>query len=92
MKHNKSPSPDMLLAEMFKAGRDLFVQKLCKLFNVILETSVFPPAWGKAIISTLYKGGDVNMPKNYRGISLLSVTCKLFTYILNARLVKVVPN
>ena len=53
-----------------------------------LETNVFPSAWGKAMICTLYKGGDVNLPKNYRGISLLSVIGKLFTYILNARLVK----
>ena len=44
--------------------------------------------WSKAIICSLHKGGDVNKESNYRGISLLSVCSKIFTKILNKRLVK----
>ena len=36
----------------------------------------------------LYKSGDVKLPGNYRGISLLSITSKILTKILNQRLVK----
>ena len=46
------------------------------LFNSILLSGVFPETWGNAIIHTLHTGGDVNISGNYRGISLLSVTCK----------------
>ena len=40
----------------------------------------------KAIIVPLHKKGDPNDMDNYRGISLLSVLGKVFTFILNKRL------
>ena len=58
------------------------------LYNTILTTGIFPDEWGKAIIHTLHKCGDINTPANFRGISLLSVTSKIFTKLLNERLVK----
>ena len=88
MKNNKAAGPDGLIAEMFKACKSVITTKLCKLFNVILDTGIFPERWGKAIIYTLHKSGDTNIPSNYRGISLLSVTSKVFTKVLNNRLVK----
>ena len=42
--------------------------------------------WTEAIIPPLYKKGDVNVPDNYRGISLLNVCSKLYSFILNKRL------
>ena len=33
-----------------------------------------------------FKKGDINSPDNYRGISLLNVSGKLYSYILNKRL------
>jgi hypothetical protein len=36
----------------------------------------------------VFKKGDVNEPKNYRGISLLSHVGQLFTGLLNKRLLK----
>jgi hypothetical protein len=36
----------------------------------------------------VFKKGDVNEPKNYRGISLVSHVGKLFTGLLNKRLLK----
>lgn len=54
--------------------------------NALFEQGHFPELWSKSIIVPLYKKGDVNLPGNYRGISLLSVVSKVFTYILNKRL------
>ena len=34
----------------------------------------------------LHKKGDINNVDNYRGISLLNVLRKIFTYIVNGRL------
>ena len=40
------------------------------------------------MIVPIFKKGDANDPKNYRGISLMSCFCKLFTSILNNRLIE----
>ena len=39
-----------------------------------------------AITQPLFKKGDHEIPDNYRGISLLSICSKLYSYILNKRL------
>ena len=51
---------------------------------------MIPKVWSKAIIAPIPKGGDKDpcQPLNYRGISLLSCVGKLFTYIINNRIVK----
>ena len=56
------------------------------MFNRILKTGFFPHTWSESIIVPILKEGDVSDPNNYRGISLVSCFCKLFTSILNQRL------
>ena len=59
-----------------------------KLFNNIINTGIYPELWVQIIIIPVFKKGDVNEPKNYRGISLVSHVGKLFTGLLNKRLLK----
>ena len=40
------------------------------------------------LIIPVFKKGDRSNPSDYRGISLISCLCKLFTSILNTRLLK----
>lgn len=54
--------------------------------NALFDAGHFPKMWSKSIIVPIYKKGDVDDPNNYRGVSLLSVVSKIFTYILNKRL------
>ena len=55
--------------------------------TIVLNTGFIPTEWSLDIISPLYKNrGDVNDPDNYRGITLLSGTGKLFIACLNYRL------
>ena len=61
---------------------------LCKLFNNILMSGIFPELWPKSIIIPIFKKGNVNDTRNYWGISLLSHVGKLFTSLINSRLVK----
>ena len=62
-----------------------------KLFNIVLTTGIVPDGWTVGVINPIYKNkGDVTDPANYRPITLLSCFGKLFTSILNERLLKFV--
>ena len=78
----KSPGFKNIFSEFFKKCSTFFHPFLEKLFDVILNSDCFPPIWSKGIIVPVYKKGGVNNPENYRGITLLIHTSKLFTSIL----------
>ena len=60
-----------------------------KLFGVCFENGLVPSEWGNANIQPILKPGkDKTVPLNYRGISLMSTVAKLYSSILNARLMK----
>ena len=52
----------------------------------MLQSGIFPAAWVKGCIIPVFKKGDCNDPNNYRGITIVSCLGKLFTSILNKRL------
>ena len=87
MKNNKSPGIDCIPNEVLKRPGIYFV--LYKLFKAIFESSVVPSIWLCAIIKPIPKGcdKDPHVPMNYRGISLLSCISKVYTALLNERLV-----
>ena len=59
------------------------------MFNLIFDTGLIPKLWKCAIIKPIPKNSlmDPRIPLNYRGISLLSTVYKMFSSILNRRLV-----
>ena len=85
LKSNKSARPDGFVSEMFKYSPSCLTKYLVKLFNAIYDTGVFPAAWRRSTIVPIHKKGGVNLPENYRGISLTSVFSKIFTGVLNKR-------
>ena len=75
----KSHGIDGISAEMLKLAKHFLAPKLIKLFNFIIRTGHFPNQWKRGKVVALYKNnGDVKDPGNYRPITLLSVTSKLF--------------
>ena len=88
LKNNKSVGPDCIPNEVIKLGRIDTI--LLKLYQTCFDNGVSPSIWKKSIIVPIPKNSllDPCIPLNYRGISLLSCTYKLYTSILNARLVK----
>ena len=88
LKANKSPGEDEIIAEVLQCSKDGIFSYLCKTFNKIFELGYFPIQWGLATIVPIYKKGDRDTCDNYRGISLLSVTSKFFSSIINTRLYK----
>ena len=91
LKNNKSSGPDQILNEFLKYSPPNFIDMLTNLFNVILDTGIFPEQWSLAIIKPLYKNvGEREDPSNYRGISSLSCCGKVFTNLINDRLTRFV--
>ena len=72
---------------MLKYGSSVLTLPLVKLFNYILNHTEYPDTWNMSLISTIYKKGDKNNCNNYRGISLSSCLSKLFTSLLQNRLI-----
>ena len=87
-KQGKAPSVDSIIYETLK--NNAAIHALVKLFNLCLDSSLVPTVWSKALICPIPKSSsaDPRVPLNYRGISLLPVTSKLYTAGINARMSK----
>lgn len=57
-----------LICEMFIESQEHILPIRVKLFNVMLDKSIFPQAW--SIIVPIPKKGDLSDPNNYHGICL----------------------
>ncbi len=86
--NGKSAGPDGIVYEMFKCGLHRLGSPLVSVFNMVLKGHVFPDQWTKGMLTLLHKGGKTDDLNNYRGISLLSCMGKLFSKVLNNRLVQ----
>jgi rubrerythrin len=84
--NNKAGGLDQMSNEMFKYGIDALSKPILKLFNLVLESGVFPKDWCSGLIVPLFKNGCRDDPNNYRGITLSSNLGKLFTKIMSERL------
>ncbi|CEP16357.1 hypothetical protein [Parasitella parasitica] len=56
-------------------------------YNDALKLGVFPPSWQETCIVLLPKKGDLWNLANWRPISLINTDCKVFTRLLNARVI-----
>ena len=86
LKKDKATGVDEISAEILIHSKNNIKPYLIKIFNKIFQMGYFPIYWGIATIVPLFKKGDRDLCDNYRGISLLSITSKLFTSIINNRL------
>ena len=75
-----------VLAEMLKAGGQDVILFMTKLFNTIFDKDIYPSKWAEAIIIPIHKKGNIHSEDNYRGVSLLSIISKCYTFVLNTRL------
>jgi hypothetical protein len=87
-KCNKAVGIDNLPYEIMKNSQSKTL--LCQLFNKIFVSHVIPSLWRKTIVKPIPKGStiDPRVPLQYRGIALLSTVYKLYSAVLNNRIVK----
>ena len=74
------------MSEILKALDTAIVPFLVKYFNKLFSSSLYPTKRTKVITVPLHTTGAINNVDNYRGISLINVLSKIFTYIVNRRL------
>jgi hypothetical protein len=72
LKRDKFTGFDNLMNEYLITGKAYLIPILGKLLNNIINTGIYPELWVQSIIIPVFKKGDVNEPKHYRGISLVS--------------------
>ena len=71
---------------MLKSSIEETSEILKLLFNLVLETGVFPEEWKIGVNIPIYKSGCPLNTNNYRGITLTNTVGKLFCQSLNSRL------
>ena len=87
LKNSKTGGPDLYINELFINGMDTLIPYFHNIFNAVLNSGYFPKSWTDGHIVPIHKKGSVEMVENYRRITLLSTLGKLFTRILNNRLI-----
>ncbi|CAF2588534.1 unnamed protein product [Rotaria sp. Silwood2] len=82
----KAPGNDEVTADLLKAGGKPVIRWLYEIFVDIWKSELMMQDWSLAILISLYKKGEKQMCDNYRGISLLNVTSKIFSRIILNRI------
>ena len=88
LKSNKSPGIDGLIAEIFKSSYDILSPLLLRLFNVIFKSGSYPSQWSEGLITPIHKKDDLEDVHNYRGITLINALSKIYSHLLNNRLLE----
>ncbi|BHF81197.1 hypothetical protein SprV_0702432700 [Sparganum proliferum] len=85
LSNNKAPGQDGIPAEIFKSCVDTLAPWLHEVIERAWRDEVVPDDWGLGILVPILKKGDKTRCENYRRISLIDVTVKIFAIVLLRR-------
>ena len=92
MKSGKAGGKDGVTADMLKAELNKAPKLLLKTYSSIWDSEVSPSSWETGLVVKLPKKGDLSYCGNWRGITLLSLTSKVFSRIIFRRLLETVKE
>ncbi|KAG1468931.1 hypothetical protein G6F56_003553 [Rhizopus delemar] len=86
--NKSSPGADGIPYEILHIliSQSTFRPLILKVYNGALLLSSFPPSWYQSIMALLPKKGDLSDITNYRPISLVNTDSKIFTRLMNNRI------
>ena len=86
-KLNKATGIDEIPSEVLR--NDVSITMLYHIIRFCFQEGEVPVQWRQTIVTPILKADkDPRDPLGYRGISLISVPCKVFADVLNQRLIK----
>ena len=86
IKTNKSSAIDCISAKLLKDAGDTISESLANIFNLSLQSGIFPDDWKLARITPIYKDGSKTECGNYRPISVISIVAKVFEKLVSNQL------
>ncbi|KAM9960751.1 hypothetical protein ACTFIW_009900 [Dictyostelium discoideum] len=92
LQEGKAPGIDGLIPTFYKNHKEIISPLLLELFNYFLNNGI-PSQFKQGVLITIYKNkGDPNHLDNYRPITLLNVDYKIYSKILNNRILRFLNN
>ena len=88
LKSNKACGTDDVIGELFTHSFDIIYPFVLKLLNVIFSKGMYPDSRCTGIVSPIFMKGNVNIADNYRGVTLINIFAKIYSHVLNNRLLK----
>ena len=82
LKNGKSPGPDNIRKPDLLVDIEMSAACLKHIFQASLRTGRVPSQWKLAYVTPVHKGGEKDVPGNYRPISLTSIPCKMLEHIV----------
>ena len=73
---------DGIASHFLKIAFPVISSSLCRIYNLSMETGVFPDSWKEACVAPIFKGGNADDRSNYRPISVLPVVSRLFDKLI----------
>jgi hypothetical protein len=92
LKNNKGVGNDGVANEFYKFGPASLHELLAQIINTCIDNEYTPDDWKEGRIWLIYKKDSPYEPGNFRPITLLRTSFKIFTKILYHRLYKLVEN
>ena len=86
LRNNVSMGLDKIHVRFIQDGSEYISESLSYIFNLMLETGIFPDKLKIARVVPIYKAGDATLMNNYRPISVLPILSKVFERLLHKRL------
>ena len=81
--NGKATGLDGICVRSLKAGSPILSYYLTFIYNLSLSTGVVPSCWKRKRVTPLFKKGDADDVNNYRPISILPITMKVFEKIVH---------
>ena len=89
---NKAPGSDNITPELIKIGGEDLWNQIHKLIQSVWIIEEIPSEWTEGIICPFFKKGDRKLCLNCRGITLLNVTYKVFSSLIQKKVSEMVEH